>query len=60
MNTSVDLHVFYEVANAVVRPFPFPHAVVDEVFPPDFYFTDDPPEDLSRTTPGAAGRGNPR
>lgn len=37
MHTSAELHVAYQVANAPVLPFPFPHLLVRDVFPPDFY-----------------------
>jgi len=31
------LHVLYQIANAPIKPFPFPHIHVQDVFPPDFY-----------------------
>jgi hypothetical protein len=37
MHTGSDLHVYYKLANAPVLPFPFPHLVVDEIFPAAFY-----------------------
>ena len=37
MSSSVDLHLAYQVANAPVNPFPFPHLYVRDVFPSDFY-----------------------
>ncbi len=37
MFSDVSLHVLYKVANAPIRLFPYPHVMVREVFPPDFY-----------------------
>jgi len=37
MSSSVDLAVVYRIANAPVRPFPFPHLYVRDVFPDDVY-----------------------
>lgn len=37
MHTSAELHMAYKLANAPVLPFPFPHMLVHDVFPPDFY-----------------------
>lgn len=37
MSSDVSLHVQYMVANAPIRPFPFPHIYVRDVFPEDFY-----------------------
>lgn len=37
MNASAELHMAYKLANAPVLPFPFPHMLVHDVFPPDFY-----------------------
>ena len=48
MQTSVEDHVIYQVANAPVRPHPFPHFYIESVFPPEFY-----PE-LRRNWPNAA------
>lgn len=33
----VSLHVLYQIANAPIRMFPFPHVYVENVFPPDYY-----------------------
>lgn len=37
MQTSVEDHVIYQVANAPVRLHPFPHVYIESVFPADFY-----------------------
>jgi hypothetical protein len=37
MFSAANLHVLYQVANAAIKPFPYPHIHVQEVFPPDFY-----------------------
>jgi len=37
MSSAVSLHVRYRIANARIRPFPFPHIYVRDVFPADFY-----------------------
>jgi len=37
MISDVGLHVIYKVANAPINPFPYPHVLVRDVFPPDFY-----------------------
>lgn len=37
MSSDVKLHVLYQIANAPIKPFPFPHIHVQDVFPPDFY-----------------------
>ena len=37
MFSDVNLHVIYKIANAPIQPFPFPHIVVRDVFPDDFY-----------------------
>jgi hypothetical protein len=37
MSSSAELHVVYKIANAPIRVFPYPHILVHEVFPPDFY-----------------------
>ncbi len=39
MHTGVDRQVYYKLANAPLLPFPFPHLVAEEVFPPAFYAT---------------------
>src|SRR5213075_378270 len=40
-------HVIYQVANAPLRSYPYPHFYVEEVFPPEFY------EELRRNWPSA-------
>jgi hypothetical protein len=37
MLSDVGLHVIYKIANAPIRLFPYPHMMVRDVFPPDFY-----------------------
>lgn len=37
MFSGANLHVLYQIANAPIKPFPYPHIYVKEVFPPDFY-----------------------
>lgn len=37
MFSSAELHVAYQIANAPIRPFPYPHCFVEDVFPSDFY-----------------------
>lgn len=37
MSSDVSLHVLYQIANAPMRMFPFPHLYVRDVFPPEFY-----------------------
>lgn len=37
MQTAVEDHVVYQVANAPLRLHPFPHLYVESVFPEDFY-----------------------
>lgn len=37
MPSNVNLHVLYQIANAPIRLFPFPHIYVQNVFPADFY-----------------------
>ena len=48
MQTSVEDHVIYQVANAPLRSYPFPHFYVESVFPVDFY------PQLRRNWPSAA------
>lgn len=37
MNEAVFNHVCYQIRNAVVRPWPFPHFYIEDVFPDAFY-----------------------
>src|SRR5262249_11679812 len=37
MWTSARLHAIYAIANAPIRSYPFPHIVVERVFPDDLY-----------------------
>jgi hypothetical protein len=37
MYSGVEEHVCYQVANAPIRDYPYPHIYVESVFPPDFY-----------------------
>ena len=37
MFSDVSLHVLYKIANASIQPFPYPHILVRDVFPADFY-----------------------
>jgi hypothetical protein len=37
MATNIERTLTYNVLNAPLRPFPYPHIYVPEVFPPDFY-----------------------
>lgn len=37
MFSDANLHVLYQIANAPIKPFPYPHIYVQDVFPPDFY-----------------------
>jgi len=37
MSSGVEAHVLARLAAAPIRREPFPHVIVDEVFPPDFY-----------------------
>lgn len=37
MSSSVEEHVIYQIANAPVRAYPYPHIYVESVFPGDFY-----------------------
>ena len=39
MFSDVRRHVAYQLANAPLRAYPFPHVVVPEIFPPEFYPT---------------------
>ena len=37
MSEDVSLYVLYQIVNAPIRMFPFPHVYVENVFPPDYY-----------------------
>ena len=37
MSSSAEMHLAYQVANAPILQFPFPHIYVENVFPQDFY-----------------------
>ena len=37
MSSDANLHVLYQIANAPIRLFPYPHIYVQDVFPRDFY-----------------------
>jgi hypothetical protein len=37
MSSGADLEVLYRIANAPIREFPYPHLLIHEVFPPEFY-----------------------
>ena len=37
MSSDVSLQVLYKIANATIQRVPYPHILVTEVFPPDFY-----------------------
>ena len=37
MNSVIEEHVLYQIANARIREFPYPHIYVENVFPEDFY-----------------------
>jgi hypothetical protein len=37
MYSAVRRHLIYQISHTPVRNYPFPHLVVDDVFPPDFY-----------------------
>ena len=37
MSSAVDLHVLYRIANTPILEYPFPHILVRDVFPADFY-----------------------
>jgi hypothetical protein len=39
MSSDVEQFVFYQVANAAVREFPFPHFYISPIFPESFYRT---------------------
>ena len=37
MSSAVDLHVLYRIGNTPILEYPFPHILVRDVFPADFY-----------------------
>ena len=37
MSADVSLYVLYQIVNAPIRMFPFPHIYVENVFPADYY-----------------------
>lgn len=37
MSSAVEQHVLYQIANAPLREYPYPHIYVESVFPEDFY-----------------------
>jgi hypothetical protein len=54
----VDLEVQYQIANARVREFPYPHILVHDIFPADFYreLRANLPEKSALSTLGTLGR----
>ena len=58
MSSAVDLHVQYQITNAPIREYPYPHILVHEVFPPAFYreLRANLPEESALKTLGALGR----
>jgi hypothetical protein len=58
MSSDVSLHVLYRIANAPIQPFPFPHILVRDVFPEDYYqeLLDRIPPKEAFTTLKALGR----
>ena len=58
MSSAVDLHVLYQITNAPIREYPYPHILVHEVFPPAFYreLRANLPEESALKTLGALGR----
>jgi hypothetical protein len=48
VSAGVEAHVTYQIANAPIREYPFPHLYVEDVFPYDFY------AELRRNWPTAA------
>jgi hypothetical protein len=58
MSSTVDLHVLYQIVNAPIREYPFPHILVHDVFPPSFYreLRANLPEESALKTLGALGR----
>jgi hypothetical protein len=37
MSSAVEEHVIYQIANAPMREYPYPHIYVENIFPDDFY-----------------------
>jgi hypothetical protein len=37
MSSAVEQHVIYQIANAPLREYPFPHFYVESAFPEGFY-----------------------
>ena len=37
MNPAVEEHVIYQLANAPLRPYPYPHLYAESIFPPEYY-----------------------
>jgi hypothetical protein len=58
MSSDVDLHVVYQIANAPIREFPYPHILVRDVFPADYYreLRANLPEESALKTLAALGR----
>jgi hypothetical protein len=58
MSSAADLHVLYQITNAPIREFPYPHILVHEVFPAEFYreLRANLPEKGALKTLGALGR----
>jgi len=58
MSSAADLHALYRIANAPVREYPFPHIVVHDVFPQEFYgeLRANLPEQSALKTLGELGR----
>ena len=48
MYSGAEEHVYYQIANAPIRDYPYPHIYVESVFPADFY------QELRRNWPTAA------
>jgi len=58
MSSAVDLHALYRIANTPILEYPFPHILVRDVFPADFYreLRANLPEKSALSTLGALGR----
>ena len=37
MFSAAKFHAMYRIGNATIRPYPFPHVCVEDLFPADFY-----------------------